>query len=76
MSCLSCGSSNEAEFAAELVVHFSGLKNVGNPGVLVFPKIVICLDCGFAQFTVPQTELALLAATIPKSQRLAAAGGR
>ena len=61
MNCASCGSSNESEFNAEINVHFRGLKNLDNPGVLAFPKILICLDCGFSRFTSTTTELAQLA---------------
>jgi hypothetical protein len=35
--------------------------NLNKPGVWVFPKVVVCLDCGCSWFTVPETELALLA---------------
>jgi hypothetical protein len=62
MSCLLCGSGIQAEFAAEMVIHFPGLKNVDQPHVWVFPKVLVCLDCGFSQFTVPESGLALLAA--------------
>jgi hypothetical protein len=61
MSCLLCGSSNGSEFAAEMIIHFSGLKNLDKPGIWVFPKLLVCLDCGFSRFTVPETELALVA---------------
>ena len=64
MFCLSCGSRNEAEFTAETIIHFTGLKHLSNPGVWVFPKVLICLDCGFSQFTVPGSELPLLARTL------------
>jgi hypothetical protein len=61
MSCPLCGSGNEAELAAEMIIHFSGLKNLDNPGVWVFPKLLVCLNCGFSQFIVPEPELVLLA---------------
>lgn len=63
MSCLLCRSGHEAEFAAEMVIHFafSSLKNLDNPGVRVSPKILVCLDCGFLQFILPAAELALIA---------------
>ena len=61
MTCRICSSDNQAEFAAEMVIHFSGLKNLDNPGVSVFPKLLVCLGCGFSRFTVPETALLLLA---------------
>jgi hypothetical protein len=45
-----------------MIMHLSGLNNVGNPGVWLFPKLLVCLDCGFAQSTIPVSELELLAA--------------
>ena len=65
MSCQSCASGREKEFAAEINIHFSGLKNLDKPGVLVFPKILVCLDCGFSRFTAPEAALALLAQATP-----------
>ena len=61
MPCPSCGSSNVAEFTAETIIHFTGLKNLEKPGVWVFPQLSICLDCGCSRFAVPESELALLA---------------
>ena len=60
MQCKSCGSQNQTEFNAEINVHFSGLKNLDKPAVLVFPKFLLCLDCGFAEFTLREDELLLL----------------
>jgi hypothetical protein len=58
------------EFAAEINIHFSGLKNLDKPSVLVFPRILVCLDCGFSRFTAPEAALELLAADNPtKSNR-------
>ena len=65
MSCPVCASIKQVEFCTEMIVHYSGLKNVDNPGVMLYPKLSFCLDCGFAQFTVPESELALLVATPP-----------
>ena len=60
MSCTACTSVNEAEFTAEMMIHFSGVRNIDNPGVLAFPKVSVCLDCGFSRFTTPQTDLRTL----------------
>jgi hypothetical protein len=61
MSCPLCKAVNQSEFSAEMIIHFKGLKNVDKPGLLLFPKPLVCLDCGFFQFVVPEHELALLA---------------
>ena len=60
MYCALCKSSNQAEFTAEMMIHFSGLKHLANPGVLMFPKVLVCLDCGSTRFTTPETELRVL----------------
>jgi hypothetical protein len=73
MPCSLCASCNQAEFVAEINIHLSGLKNVDNPGVLAFPKLLVCLDCGFTQFTAPEAELALLARGVPGSEASARA---
>jgi hypothetical protein len=64
MSCLLCGSGNQAELTAEMVIHFSGLKNLEKPGVWVFAKFLVCLDCGCSHFTVPERKLASIAHTL------------
>jgi hypothetical protein len=61
MPCKSCGSVNQRNFTAEMTIHFGGLKNVDKPVVWVFPELVICLDCGTAEFAVPEAELRQLA---------------
>ena len=65
MSCPSCWSNNQREFPSEMLIHFKGLKNLDKPGVWVFPRLLICLDCGVLQSRVPATELAQLAAGTP-----------
>jgi hypothetical protein len=62
MSCPSCASSRQAEFPAEVNIHFRGIKNLDKPGVLVFPNILVCMDCGFSRFGMQDGELARLAA--------------
>jgi hypothetical protein len=42
-------------------IHFPGLKNIGKHVLWVFPELVVCLDCGTAEFTVPEAELRQLA---------------
>jgi hypothetical protein len=57
MSCPSCASLNQAEFTTEMMIHFSGPMHVDGPGILAFPKISVCMDCGASRFTAPVAEL-------------------
>jgi hypothetical protein len=61
-ACPSCGSVNQSRFSAEMSIHFPGLKNVNKPTAWVFPEVLVCLDCGVSEFTVPDTELCVLVA--------------
>jgi hypothetical protein len=61
MPCKSCGSVNQKKFGAEMCIHFPGLKNIGQPVVWVFPEVLVCLDCGTAEFDIPEAELRQLA---------------
>jgi hypothetical protein len=38
-------------------IHFPGLKGIDKPVVWVFPELIVCLDCGTAEFAVPKAEL-------------------
>ena len=61
MPCKSCGSLNQRKFTGEVAIHFPGLQNIDKPIVWVFPKLIVCLDCGTTEFTVPKSELRQLA---------------
>jgi hypothetical protein len=61
MPCKSCGSVNQSKFTAEMGIHVSVLKNIDKAVVWVFPELVVCLDCGTAEFAVPQADLRQLA---------------
>jgi hypothetical protein len=49
-----------AQFDTEIMIHFPGLKNLDKPAVMVFPKIVVCMDCGLTEFTIPAAELRMM----------------
>jgi hypothetical protein len=57
MPCKACGSENRPEFGAEANVHIAGASDLKNGAVLIFPKLVVCLDCGFVEFTLAENEL-------------------
>ena len=62
VTCPSCRSSKQKEFPAEVDIHFPDFKDVNKLGVLVFPQLLVCLDCGYSSFTTPAPELAQLRA--------------
>ena len=55
--CKSCGSVIQKKFSAEMGIHFPELKNIDKSTVWVFPEVIVCLDCGMAEFSVPKDEL-------------------
>ncbi|HXY50337.1 MAG TPA: hypothetical protein VEI01_12855 [Terriglobales bacterium] len=61
MSCKLCQSENQSWFNSEINIHLPGLNNLRNPTVLVFPEITVCLDCGFTEFRLEETEVRRLA---------------
>jgi hypothetical protein len=60
MACGSCRSANQRTFGAEINLHLSGRIHLDNPGILVFPELSVCLDCGFTDFTLRERELGVL----------------
>jgi hypothetical protein len=65
MACRRCSSNNQKEFSSEINIHFPGRSGLEMPSVFIFPQLVVCLDCGFTECSVPKSEL----------QRLASGGG-
>jgi hypothetical protein len=55
------GQLIRGKFPSEIDIHFSGLRNIKKSSVLVYPELLVCFNCGKAEFTVPKDELALLA---------------
>jgi hypothetical protein len=60
MSCKWCKSEHQSNFNGEVAIHFPGLKSLNKPVVFVFPKLLVCLNCGFTEFVVPHAELCVL----------------
>jgi hypothetical protein len=61
MPCKSCKSLNQSKFTAEVAIQVPELNNIDKPVVWVFPEVVVCLNCGTAEFAVPEAELRELA---------------
>jgi hypothetical protein len=60
MVCNICGG-NQAQFPSEICIHSPGPENLDKPQVFEFATVLVCLECGFASFTVSETHLTLLA---------------
>ncbi len=61
MACNFCGSADQGTFTSEVDIHFPGLRNIKNSPILLYPELLVCLECGKAEFAVPKDQLALLA---------------
>lgn len=55
--CKTCGSLNVVEMVAETCLHFPGLSGLNTEPIFVFPRFVLCTDCGFNQSTLSDKEL-------------------
>lgn len=58
--CKWCQSPHQNTFNGEIAVHFRGLEGLDKPIVWVFPKLTVCMNCGFTEFVVPERELKVL----------------
>jgi hypothetical protein len=61
MRCKSCGSVNQKKLIAEMGIRSPGMKGLDEPIVWAFPELIVCMDCGAAEFVVPKAELRQLA---------------
>ena len=57
MACKECGSATQTKLNAEMNLHFPGIEGLDKPTVWVFPEVVVCLNCGFAEFAIQKPEL-------------------
>ena len=57
VQCKSCLQEDQKAFNGEIAIHFPGLEGLHKPIVWVFPKVVVCLNCGAAEFVVSEAEL-------------------
>jgi hypothetical protein len=60
MACNRCTSDNQRTFNGEVAIHFPGLNGLEKLIVWSFPKLDVCLECGFTAFIVPAKELSVL----------------
>ena len=62
MACKSCQADNQTLFPSELAILSPKGKETPDKGwLLVFPQLLVCLTCGFTEFSIPGAELRRLA---------------
>jgi len=61
VACARCSSERLRKFGAEMNIHLPGYEGLTKPTVWVFPEVMVCLDCGHADFSIPESELQRLA---------------
>jgi hypothetical protein len=57
MACKSCASEKLQYFSGELSVASLSIEKLKQAPVYVVQKILVCLDCGYAELSVPAAEL-------------------
>lgn len=60
MPCKLCNSENLRNFTGELTASFPEMTKVTAAPVYVCRDVKVCLDCGFAEMTIPPVELGKL----------------
>ena len=73
--CKSCQSLRHETFNGEIAIHFTGIAGLKKPIVWTFPKLAVCLDCGFTEFVLPQRELHVLVEGTTKNGAIVSDGG-
>ena len=54
MSCKRCSSENQDSFKAESAIHSPDLTA---PHIFLFSELLVCLDCGFTEFSLSNAEM-------------------
>jgi len=57
MACKSCASEKQQYFSGELSVAFLAIEKLEKGPVYVVQKILVCLNCGYAELIIPTAEL-------------------
>jgi len=55
--CRACRSANVVELLAETCLRFPGLSGLNTEPIFVYPRIVLCTDCGLIWSTLSGREL-------------------
>ena len=58
MFCPKCQSGSLKEVPAEIRLYRNRPRTLSHPPLTPSPEIVVCIDCGWAEFKIPQAWLA------------------
>jgi hypothetical protein len=65
MACKAWGSDRLSVSSGEIAILLPGGEGPTKPIVWLFPKLLLCLNCGVAELAIPDTELSVLAESSP-----------
>ena len=54
MPCRLCQSANLQLFPTEIAFHAPPGAPLNLPHLLYFPQVLVCFNCGFAEFSIPE----------------------
>ncbi len=57
MICSKCQSSSLSEVPAEIRLYSNGPRTQSYPPMSPSPNVQVCLDCGWAEFSIPKSWL-------------------
>ncbi len=57
MVCLKCQSTALTLIPAEVRLYRNSLRTLGHPPMTPSPDILVCLDCGWSEFSIPHSWL-------------------
>jgi hypothetical protein len=57
MVCPKCQSSSVSVIPAEVRLYRNTLRTLGHPPMTPSPDVVVCLDCGWGEFSIPKSWL-------------------
>ena len=58
MVCSKCQSISLLVIPAEIRLYRNGPRTLSHPPLTPSPDVRVCMDCGFAEFTIPESWLA------------------
>ena len=56
-TCKSCASGNLKELRSEICIHLPWFESSNREPLFIFPKLIVCAECGFSEFLFPETQL-------------------